>query len=67
MRVLFVIGFAFLISACGDKPSSETAKSNIVCLQGVKYYKFSTISGNAGHGYLAPVFNKSTKQVETCK
>ena len=64
-----IIGLAVivgLIGCVGEVPSSSNAKNSKVCLDGVNYYMFKATQGNAGYGYLAPVFNKDTKQVELC-
>lgn len=68
MKIIFILIAAISMSGCvGEKPSSKNAASNIICLQGVQYYKFKNGAGSTGYGYLAPVFDRKTLKVKTCQ
>lgn len=65
LAILVIILFV-LASNYANEPSTQHTVKSRVCLEGVNYYLFREDSGNSSYGYLAPVFNKDTKQVELC-
>ena len=62
--MILIIAALTMVGCTGQDPIDTTG--NTVCLRGVSYYMFKSSVGNQGFGYLAPVFNKDTKQVELC-
>lgn len=62
-----LITLALLLTACEkidpdvSQVTANTRQYNVVCINGVKYYQQSAYAS------LAPVYNKSTLQVETCQ
>lgn len=68
MKKFLVVGLAgaILAGCSGEAPKQENALGNVICLQGVQYYSYQRSQGNAGFGYLAPVFDKETKQIKIC-
>ena len=71
MRFLILIAAVLAMTACssGDTAMTKAQDMKTRCLRGVEYYIFREIAGNAGFGYMSPVYvrrgNTSVRQLCT--
>ena len=71
MKVLTMMIGIFFLLGCSPSVNNATASTETVkikCLGGVKYYLFkeNMLGTYQGYGYMAPAYNKTSKQVELC-
>jgi len=65
MKAIILILASLLIVACDKEPGADGSTQKTVCIDGVKYVYFKSISGNQGFGYMSVKFNREGK-VELC-
>lgn len=67
---IIIMAIITILLGCGQNTSDMQADDidNIICMQGVQYYKIKEVKKYSYHGYgfMAPVYDKNTKQVKLC-
>lgn len=65
--VVCIVFFIVMIYSTRTKPVSvNTSNISTKCINGVFYYMFTQRSGYKSYGFMAPVYDKNTKQIVTC-